>query len=612
MLSSIRFRIVAVFLTGMFLMLLANFFLQVQYQEVAVSQQVITDGYLPLAKTVARLTSWQARIDNDVRRLLQDEARPAAARSAAEIYSDELQEQLALARTHARSTQALARTPQEQAVLNKVQIQLGRIEGIFADYRAEAGRIVQLAEAGDRAGAQGKARELLGRSAQLGDEIDTLSRQIDGRIAELTAQAEATRGRATALSGGLSLVAVVGATVLLALVLYALHPIVRLTDQVQRLAGGDYSGRVEVRGRDEIAVLAGEFNAMVGAIAARDDALVDRAEQLDRLSRYLSSVLDSLSEGLFVLERGRVTLANPAAGEVWGALRDQPVPDALAGVLEPGRHELAGAGGTLHEIRVTPFGGDGRVVVTADVTDVTLAKERLARSERLALIGQMLAQITHEVRNPLNALSLNAEMLGDELASFDPERRTEAWEILGTITREIERLTAVTGHYLQLARRPPARMQPVDLGELVRDVERLLAAELSSQGVVLELAVEPVPSGLADGNQLRQALLNVVRNAVEAGGRVLRLEVRLDGPDAVLALSDDGPGMTPEDVERATDPFYTTKPSGTGLGLAITRQILEDHDGFVRVESTPGRGTTLALVFPFVPASSDAHPAGPA
>ena len=98
----------------------------------------------------------------------------------------------------------------------------------------------------------------------------------------------------------------------------------------------------------------------------------------------------------------------------------------------------------------------GVLVVVADVTEQARAKERLARSERLALIGQMLAQITHEVRNPLNALSLNAEMLGDELVGLDPDRRTESWEILDVVAGEIERLTAVTGHYLQLARRPPA------------------------------------------------------------------------------------------------------------------------------------------------------------
>jgi signal transduction histidine kinase len=235
------------------------------------------------------------------------------------------------------------------------------------------------------------------------------------------------------------------------------------------------------------------------------------------------------------------------------------------------------------------------------VTEQRRALERLARSERLALVGQMLAQITHEVRNPLNALSLNAEMLSEEVGRLDPDRQTDAWPLLGTVSGEIERLTAVTAHYLQLARRPKARLAPERLADLVSEVVRLVHAELDQAGVKLEVNVEPLPMQLVDGNQLRQALLNVLRNAVEAPARHLRLEVTSSAGEVHLALADDGPGMTPAEIDRAFDPFFSTKATGTGLGLAITRQILEDHDGTVRVFSTPGRGTTFVLVLPFRP-----------
>src|SRR5690606_21644628 len=191
-----------------------------------------------------------------------------------------------------------------------------------------------------------------------------------------------------------------------------------------------------------------------------------------------------------------------------------------------------------------------------------------ARSERLALIGQMLAQITHEVRNPLNALSLNAELLADELQTLDAERRTEAWDLLEVVSREIGRLTDLTAHYLQLARRPPARLAPEDLGGLVRDVKRLLDAELSQQGVRIAVDIAPLPPQAVDGNQVRQALLNVVRNAVEAGARELRIAVESGDGEVRFVLSDDGPGMAPEEIERACDPFFSTKAAGTGLGLA--------------------------------------------
>src|SRR5690606_28398830 len=130
---------------------------------------------------------------------------------------------------------------------------------------------------------------------------------------------------------------------------------------------------------------------------------------------------------------GRVSLTNPAARRIWGAAQDGPPPEPLAALLTgPGDRELAHPDGSLHEVRLTPFGDGGFLVVSADVTERRRAEERLARSERLAMIGQMLAQITHEVRNPLNALSLNAELLADELGALDPQRRTEAWDLLAT------------------------------------------------------------------------------------------------------------------------------------------------------------------------------------
>lgn len=596
-LSSLRVRIVAAFAAGMLVMTLAMTTLVVQYQGVSRSQQLITDGYLPLAKSVARLTTWQARIDNDVRKLLVDEVRPSTGSSSpAAIFRDRLEEEVTLASRQVVRTQELTTDPVETAALNRIGTQLGRIQGLHADYRAETSRILALAESGDVAEVEGRALRQL--SADLADEIQTLTQQVDGRIALLTLETEAARRQATVVALVLAVIAIAVASVLLALVLYALQPIGRLTDQVQRLAAGDYTGGVEVRGDDEISVLATEFNMMVGALRARDEALVERAEELNVLSRYLASVVDSLQESLFVLEDDAITLTNPAARDVWGVERASGMPERLRELVGDGpkRAEVEGPGGTLHEVRLTPFGERGWVVSAADITEATLAKQRLARSERLALIGQMLAQITHEVRNPLNALSLNAEMLGDELAHLDPQRGTEAWEILELIASEIDRLTQVTGHYLQLARRPPAKPVPQDLTALVHDIERLLTPDLEAQGVTLTLDLDPVPPVLADGNQLRQALLNVVRNATEAGATHLDLRMRREGGCVEIGLKDDGPGM--DDVERATDPFYSTKASGTGLGLAITRQILEDHDGHVRVDSAPGEGTDIALVFP--------------
>ncbi len=581
------------------MMLSALVFLMVQYQGVGDSQALIVDGYLPLALTVDQMRADQQRVDNDIERLLRSERRPGrGAASSAAIYTERLRDNLAEARVHATQARQMAEAPQEVAVVTLSERQLELIETRFVSWEAAATAFVQQSEAGTLIEADEVAEPLRRDSRALGDEIVKLATMLDGRIARLTAETEEKRRRANAIAFGLTTLALVVSMGLIGAVLYALAPITRLTTQVQRLAAGDYSGRVDVRGADEVAVLAGEFDKMVQALQLRDRTLVERAEQLNRLSRYLGSVLDSLEEGLFVVEEGLVTLANPAAGRAFGVVVDAPPPDNVhLFVHAPGftEHHRQGAD---YEVRGTAFGHAGMLVVAADVTEQRLATERLAQSERLALIGQMLAQITHEVRNPLNAMSLNTELLAEELAQLDAARTSEAWDLIGTVSGEIDRLTEVTGHYLQLARRPAAQLALEDMPSLVADVVRLLHAELEQDGVTLHTEIHDPGPTWVDGNQLRQALLNVVRNAVEAGARALQLTLAPVVDTVQISLIDDGPGMTNEQVERAFDPFYSTKASGTGLGLAICRQILEDHHGTITVDTAPGRGATLTMVLP--------------
>lgn len=228
--------------------------------------------------------------------------------------------------------------------------------------------------------------------------------------------------------------------------------------------------------------------------------------------------------------------------------------------------------------------------------------DRLARAERLALVGQMLAQITHEVRNPLNAMSLNAELLAEDLERFDDgadlgDRKEEALAMLATVRSEIERLERTTEHYLALARRPAPCLEPVEPSDLVQGVANLLGEQLRREGIVIELDVRRKGMVELDGNQMRQALINVVRNAAESGATSIRVEVTDRAGMLDIAVCDDGRGLDAESAARAFDPFFTTKAKGSGIGLAITRQILEDHGGTVALEPSDS-GTRLVLRVP--------------
>jgi signal transduction histidine kinase len=208
------------------------------------------------------------------------------------------------------------------------------------------------------------------------------------------------------------------------------------------------------------------------------------------------------------------------------------------------------------------------------------------------------------VRNPLASIGLYAELLGDELAAG-----TESRHLVESISSEVDRLTEITETYLRFARLPQPKLEREDLGALVASVVEFARAELTQARIDLQLELPAAPLEVAvDENQLRQALLNLVRNAREAmpdGGR-LQVGVRREGDDATITVADSGPGISAENLPKIFDPFFSTKAKGTGLGLALVQQILVEHGGRVDVSSHgdeasadgAGQGTTFRLVFP--------------
>jgi signal transduction histidine kinase len=230
-------------------------------------------------------------------------------------------------------------------------------------------------------------------------------------------------------------------------------------------------------------------------------------------------------------------------------------------------------------------------------------EQRLIRSERLATVGRMAAQITHEIRNPLASLGLNVELLEDELPPGG-----EARGLVGAIATEIDRLSEITETYLRFVRLPRPKREREDLGSLVTAVLEFARAELSMAGVVLDLRVEPgLPEVAADENQIRQALLNLVRNAKEAmpGGGRLEVRVGQARPGQLrISIVDTGPGIAPENLGKIFDPFFSTKEKGTGLGLSLVQQIVAEHGGKIEVASGPGQGTAFVILLPALPLPS--------
>lgn len=227
----------------------------------------------------------------------------------------------------------------------------------------------------------------------------------------------------------------------------------------------------------------------------------------------------------------------------------------------------------------------------------------LVRTERLATAGKMAAMITHEVRNPLSSIGLNTELLEEELAALPAERVDEAQELCRSINKEVYRLTEITEEYLQLARLPTPKLQSESLERVVRSVVEFVRDQLRSRGVEVELDLEEEgPSLKLDEAQIRQALLNLIRNAADAVEDVpnglVSLRVAHSEKGAELVVEDNGPGIPEEMIERIFEAFVSTKNSGTGLGLALTQQIIRDHGGTIEVCNSATGGAVFRIKFP--------------
>ncbi|MBI5366778.1 MAG: PAS domain-containing protein [Planctomycetes bacterium] len=255
----------------------------------------------------------------------------------------------------------------------------------------------------------------------------------------------------------------------------------------------------------------------------------------------------------------------------------------------------------------------GRVVQVVElIRDVTQERERaaqLARAGKMAAIGELAGRIAHEINNPAGILTMKVRLLLDDAAAGGvPEKFTAG---LGMIERHVQRISTITRGLLSYARPSIERKWRQDLNGVVRaGVELLGDANLSRQ-VRLEVTLAPEPLEVtANGNELQQVLLNLVNNACDAmpaGGR-LCVTTSATPADVVLAVSDTGSGIRPEDLPRVFEPFFTTKPEGvgTGLGLSISQGIVRDHGGTLEVESVLGKGSSFTVRLPRARAGSAA------
>lgn len=236
-------------------------------------------------------------------------------------------------------------------------------------------------------------------------------------------------------------------------------------------------------------------------------------------------------------------------------------------------------------------------------------EERLIRSEQLAAAGKLSAQIAHELRNPLAALSFQVELAVDLCRELPTSNeRDELQTILQKIQKEIDRLTSISEEYLVFARLPKPQRKPIDANVFLRDFYEFLAGEMELGNVRVHWVSAPEnPQFLGDENLMRQVVLNLVRNAREAmpNGGEIKLRCRKENNYVVISVRDTGPGISPEVRSRMFDAFYTTKTHGTGLGLTLCLQIVHEHQGTLDVADSLDKGAVFEIRLPAIVASEE-------
>jgi signal transduction histidine kinase len=232
-------------------------------------------------------------------------------------------------------------------------------------------------------------------------------------------------------------------------------------------------------------------------------------------------------------------------------------------------------------------------------------EERLRIAERSTAMGRFASALAHEIRNPLNSISLAIDHVRSRLAPHDEPRQGEFQALLSTLKSEVSRLNRLVGDFLSSGQ--PARLDPraCNVGAVVRETATLVEHKAREQGIHVAVDVaEDLPLTAADPELLKTCLLNLVLNAFDAlpDGGFVSLSARLEGPEEggtiTLQVSDTGVGMTAEAAANAFEPYFSTKEAGVGLGLALVRRIVEGHGGRVALDSAPGDGTSVRILLP--------------
>jgi two-component system, LuxR family, sensor kinase FixL len=374
---------------------------------------------------------------------------------------------------------------------------------------------------------------------------------------------------------------------------------------------------------------AGMDNLVAGPAARFLKGLLCQYQELHQKQEINSGIINRATDALVTIDENHIIVGyNQGAEQMFGYTRQEALGQDLKMILPPSVKEWH-KGYVQHYLttreahvlgrqrRVTGSRQDGQefplsisfsvaeiqgnlyfTAIMRDITEYKAMEDRVLQSERLAAVGNTVAHVAHEIKNPLLIIGGFARQLL-RVPEFDESARAK----LSTIAQEVLHLEDMVAEMRDFVRRPPAQKQP---GQILTAVEEALAFfqdALREKHIQVDQVTEtPLPPVAFDPKQIHQVLINLLKNAQEAmpqGGK-LTIRCRARGTKVEISISDTGTGMSPEVAANIFQPYFTTKEFGTGLGLAICQSIIHEHGGAIIVDSMPGRGSTFTILLPLV------------
>ncbi len=394
------------------------------------------------------------------------------------------------------------------------------------------------------------------------------------------------------------------------------------------------------------------LDRVLGRIGRLDaEGLQTVIQRLARERSFLETLFNTIEDGVLVVdERGRILYFNQAVTRLLGlgpeGSEGQPITRYLpeldwaklsapdpAGGLRVTRHELEVAfpRPRFLSLYIAPLdaeasGSSGLVLIVHDATEARAQTFAAIESERIQALTLLAASVAHEIGNPLNALHIHLQLMerelqklkqvtSGEMSASEKRRKSQSHpaptlveeagqkleKYLAVAKGEIARLDYIVTQFLQAIRPAPLHLVPASLNDAVRETCELLRPEIENRGLTIKQKLaRGLPETPIDPAQIKQALVNLIKNAIQAmtKGGVLTLETSESSDGVWVSVSDTGGGIPPEQIQRIFEPFYTTKKKGTGLGLMIVQRILREHGGRIELESRVGRGTRFRMWLP--------------